>query len=110
MGMMLQEHSECIPRHIALMRKCRLENESEKGSPKSAFRALETASFAMKGRDKREQWILFANEHSLDDRQEMARPRKDLRQTAKRPILSNFEHRFKQARVTTVKQISAGGE
>ncbi|EGI64638.1 hypothetical protein G5I_06827 [Acromyrmex echinatior] len=66
MGMMLQEHSECIPRHIALMRKCRLENESEKGSPKSA-RALETMSFAMKGRDKRDQWILFANEHSLDD-------------------------------------------
>ncbi|KYM96351.1 hypothetical protein ALC62_13002 [Cyphomyrmex costatus] len=74
--MMLQEHSECIPRHIALMRKCRLENESEKGSPKSAFRALETAFFAVKGRDKREQWILFANEYSLDDRQEMARPRR----------------------------------
>ncbi|KAG5325467.1 MOS1T transposase, partial [Pseudoatta argentina] len=86
------------------------ENESEKGSPKSA-RALETTSFAMKGRDKRDQWILFANESTVSTiRQEMARPRKDLRQTAKRPILCNFEHRFKQALVTTVKQISAGDE
>lgn len=36
------------------------ESENKKESSKSTFRALETMSFAMEGRDKREQWILFA--------------------------------------------------
>lgn len=73
------------------------ESESEKGSSKSTFRALETASFAMEGRDKREQWILFARSR-----------RSAGSGTAEKRLKTNGEetdtllkHRVEQARVTT---------
>ncbi|TGZ50522.1 hypothetical protein DBV15_05219 [Temnothorax longispinosus] len=87
------------------------ENESEKGSPKSAFRALETASFAVEGRDKREQWILFADEHGPDHRQEVARPIEGLRQNDEETdtfAASDIASSRRASRVATVKQISAG--